>query len=70
MPDEFEFTEAQIAGARRGVFYEDHLRSKGWVRLADDVHAAFPTEQAANVALRTLLKIEIHREAAERLRTP
>ncbi len=63
-PDEFEFTDAQIASARRGVFYEDHLRYKGWMKLDDDVRAAFPNEQAVNEALRTLMRIQLHREAA------
>lgn len=63
-PDEIEFTEEQIASARRGVFYEDHLRFKGWMKLDDDVRAAFPTEQAVNEALRTLIRITLHREAA------
>ena len=57
MPDEFEFTDEQIALTRRGVFYEDHLRHKGWVKLDGDVRAAFPDERAVNEALRTLLRI-------------
>ncbi|MGI4790867.1 MAG: hypothetical protein ACRYFS_18705 [Janthinobacterium lividum] len=51
MLDEYDFH-----GGRRGVYAERYAQGTNLVKLAPDVAAAFPTEQAVNDALRKLLE--------------
>ena len=62
MPDEFEFTPEQIAGAVRGKYYARAIEAKGFILLDPDVQKAFPDAQAVNEALRTLLRLHAQAE--------
>lgn len=58
MPDEFEFTEEQIANAVRGKYYEAAMARKGFVLLAPDVREKFPDAQSVNEALREFGRLQ------------
>ncbi|MGI4792197.1 MAG: hypothetical protein ACRYFS_25515 [Janthinobacterium lividum] len=45
-----------LAGGVRGKYVERYRQGTNLVKLAPDVAAAFPTEQAVNEALRRLLE--------------
>lgn len=55
-----EYSEAELSGllanAVRGKYIERYRQGTNLVKLAPDVAAAFPTEQAVNEALRKLLE--------------
>ena len=48
--------EALLANGVRGKYVERYRQGTNLVKLAPDVAAAFPTEQAVNEALRKLLE--------------
>jgi hypothetical protein len=51
-----EYDEATFATGVRGKYVQRLARGSNVVRLAPDVAAAFPTEEAVNEALRLLLQ--------------
>ena len=46
----------RIGAAGRSILLERFLRTEGYVRLDDDVAAAFSNDEAVNEALRLLLR--------------
>jgi hypothetical protein len=52
-----EYDATLLKNGVRGKYVERYRQSTNVVRLAPDVAAAFPTEEAVNEALRLLLKI-------------
>jgi hypothetical protein len=51
-----EYGEAAMQNGVRGKYVERLAQGSNMVRLAPDVAAAFPTEEAVNEALRLLLQ--------------
>ena len=64
VPDDFDFTPEQLAGAVRGKYYVHAMEGKGFVLLDPDVQAVFPDAKAVNEALRTLLRVRSSPSAA------
>ena len=58
MDDELrpEYDENLLKNGVRGKYAERYRRGTNLVKLAPDVAAAFPSEQAVNEALRSLIK--------------
>ena len=58
MPSEYEAATLKelLKNGVRGKYVERYRQSTNLVKLAPDVAAAFPTEQAVNEALRKLLE--------------
>lgn len=58
MPSEYDAATLKglLKNGVRGKYVEHYRRGTNLVKLAPDVAAAFPTEQAVNEALRTLLE--------------
>jgi hypothetical protein len=52
-----EYDETILRGGVRGKYAEWYAAATKPVRLAPDVAAAFPTEEAVNEALRMLLSV-------------
>ena len=52
-----EYDESTFAGAVRGKYSEAYKSGSNVVRLAPDVAADFPNEQAVNAALRFVQRI-------------
>ena len=52
-----EYDFAQIEGGVRGKYVDRYRAGTNLVRLAPDVAAAFPDEEAVNSALRMLINI-------------
>lgn len=52
-----EYDATLLKNGVRGKYVERYRQGTNVVRLAPDVAAAFPTEEAVNEALRLLLKI-------------
>lgn len=52
-----EYDETLLKNGVRGKYVQRLVAGSNIVRLAPDVAAAFPTEEAVNEALRLLLKI-------------
>lgn len=59
MEDELrsEYDFAQIEGGVRGKYVDRYRAGTNLVRLAPDVAAAFPDEEAVNSALRMLINV-------------
>jgi len=59
MKDELrsEYDFAQIEGGVRGKYIDQYRAGTNLVRLAPDVAAAFPDEEAVNSALRMLINV-------------
>ncbi len=59
MEDELrsEYDFAQIEGGIRGKYVDRYRAGTNLVRLAPDVAAAFPDEEAVNSALRMLINV-------------
>jgi len=59
MEDELrsEYDFAQMEGGVRGKYIERYRAGTNLVRLAPDVAAAFPDEEAVNSALRMLINV-------------
>ena len=51
-----EYDETLLKNGIRGKYAEQYAAGTNIVRLAPDVAAAFPTEEAVNQALRSVLK--------------
>lgn len=51
-----EYEESVLKGAVRGKYFDRFRRGTNLVLLAADVRAAFPTDEAVNEALRSLMK--------------
>jgi hypothetical protein len=54
MREEYDLT--QLQGGVRGKYVQQYRAGTNIVRLAPDVAAAFPTEEAVNTALRLLME--------------
>jgi hypothetical protein len=52
-----EYDETLLKNGQRGKYVQRLAQGANIVRLAPDVAAAFPTEEAVNEALRLLLKV-------------
>ncbi len=52
-----EYDETLLKNGVRGKYVQRYAAGTNLVRLAPDVAAAFPTEEAVNEALRLLLKV-------------
>src|SRR5947209_5895002 len=52
-----EYDETVLKNGVRGKYAQRYAAGTNLVRLAPDVAAAFPTEEAVNEALRLLLKV-------------
>jgi len=52
-----EYDETLLKNGVRGKYAQRYAAGTNLVRLAPDVAAAFPTEEAVNEALRLLLKV-------------
>lgn len=52
-----EYDETVLKAGVRGKYAERYVAATKLVRLAPDVAAAFPTEEAVNEALRMLLSV-------------
>ena len=52
-----EYDETTLKNGTRGKYAQQYAASTNIVRLAPDVVAAFPNEEAVNEALRFVLKI-------------
>jgi hypothetical protein len=52
-----EYTREELGPGVRGKYYEAYMKSSNLVLLSPDVAAAFPTSEAVNQALRSLIKI-------------
>ncbi len=50
-----EYRRAELGTGTRGKHLASYQQSKNIVLLSPDVAAAFPTEEAVNAALRTLM---------------
>ena len=51
-----EYNETSLKNGMRGKYAEQYAAGTNIVRLAPDVVAAFPNEEAVNQALRSVLK--------------
>ena len=51
-----EYDETSLKNGIRGKYAQQYAAGTNIVRLAPDVAAAFPTEEAVNQALRSVLK--------------
>ncbi len=51
-----EYDETSLKNGVRGKYAQQYAAGTNIVRLAPDVAAAFPTEEAVNEALRSVLK--------------
>ena len=51
-----EYDETSLKNGIRGKYAEQYAADTNTVRLAPDIAAAFPTEEAVNQALRSVLK--------------
>ena len=51
-----EYDPALLKGGVRGKYFERYRRGTNLALLAPDVRAAFPTDEAVNEALRSLLR--------------
>ena len=51
-----EYDETSLKNGVRGKYAQQYAAGTNIVRLAPDVAAAFPTEEAVNQALRSVLK--------------
>ncbi|MBC8142041.1 MAG: hypothetical protein H7Y38_11440 [Armatimonadetes bacterium] len=54
-----EYTLADVKNLVRGKHYEEyqrHIQAKGNATLEPDIRAAFPTDEAVNAALRSLIQ--------------
>ena len=51
-----EYDLAQLKGAVRGKYLERYNAGTNLARLAPEVRAAFPTDEAVNQALRSLMQ--------------
>jgi hypothetical protein len=56
-----EYSPTDLQHGVRGKYLKQYQAGTNIVRLAPDVVAAFPTEQAVNQALRSLIKAEATR---------
>lgn len=54
-----EYNETVLKNGIRGKYAEQYAAGTNIVRLAPDVAAAFPTEEAVNQTLRSVLKERI-----------
>jgi len=54
MPDEYDFSK--LGPMVRGKYYDRVMRKKGYARLEPEVQQAFPTDEAVNRALRSLME--------------
>jgi hypothetical protein len=54
-----EYDESTFVGAVRGKYAKDYTSGSNIVRLAPDVAADFPNEEAVNAALRFVQKIAL-----------
>ncbi|CAG0950651.1 hypothetical protein ANRL3_00216 [Anaerolineae bacterium] len=52
-----EYKREDLGQGVRGKYYEEYQKGTNLVLLSPDVAAAFPTEEAVNEALRSLIKI-------------
>jgi hypothetical protein len=51
-----EYDASVLKGAIRGKYYDRYRKGTNLALLAPDVRAAFPTDEAVNEALRSLMK--------------
>jgi hypothetical protein len=51
-----EYDFSKLAGGVRGKHFEQYQRGTNLALLAPDVRAAFPTDEAVNQALRSLME--------------
>lgn len=51
----FEYDRSQLGVGVRGKYLERYVQGTNLVRLDPDIRAAFPTDQAVNDALRSLM---------------
>lgn len=51
-----EYDESLLKGGVRGKYYDRYRGGTNLALLAPDVRAAFPTDEAVNEALRSLMK--------------
>jgi hypothetical protein len=51
-----EYDLSQLKGAVRGKYYEQYRAGTNLALLAPDIRAAFPTDEAVNNALRSLME--------------
>jgi hypothetical protein len=51
-----EYDLAKLKGGVRGKYWERYQRGTNLARLAPEVRAAFPTDEAVNEALRSLMQ--------------
>ena len=52
-----EYRREDLGKGVRGKFYKEYMKGTNLVLLSPDVAAAFPTADAVNEALRTLIKV-------------
>ena len=53
-----EYDLSQLRGGVRGKHFQQYLSGTNLALLAPDVRAAFPTDEAVNEALRSLMKTD------------
>ena len=53
-----EYDLSKLKGGVRGKYYERYRAGTNLVKLDADVRAAFPTDEAVNEALRSLMKTD------------
>lgn len=53
-----EYDASALKGAVRGKYYDRYRSGTNLALLAPDVRAAFPTDEAVNEALRSLMKMK------------
>ena len=51
-----EYDLSQLKGGERGKYYERYKSGTNLALLAPDVRQAFPTDEAVNQALRTIMQ--------------
>jgi hypothetical protein len=52
-----EYTREELGKGVRGKYYKAYTKGTNLVLLSPDVAAAFPTSEAVNEALRSLIKV-------------
>ena len=53
-----EYDVAKLKGAVRGKFFERYNSGSNLARLTPEVRAAFPTDEAVNQALRSVMQAQ------------
>jgi hypothetical protein len=63
-----EYDIAELKGGVRGKYLERYRAGTNLALLAPDVRSAFPTDEAVNQALRSLMQSQAGEKAGEKVR--